>query len=506
MIEQISFKNFKGFRELKDLKIKPITILCGINSCGKSTILQNILLAKQTLESNNPGQALLLNGRFVRLGNFKNIIFEKNLKNDLIFEYIFKIDENNLKGPRNPESKISPYILKSLVSKESIGKDNVYFINYKIIFSPKSDDSSSKKYIFPILIKEISFNIETKTKKGKVIQESSVNLYSKEKNIYNMEWKRIPPKFALEIKKKGKFDSSNLPVEINFKNFFPSIIINEDSNFYDELFMEIDAINNVFENLSNILNYIFSSYSYIGPLREEPFRRYIYEEEILEIGNKGENSAHVFLLEQDKLLKDHYFYNNGSFETTDEIILSQALMSWLDIMNIKHFKLEALKDSEIMTLTLNSATSEKVRVNIADVGFGVSQVFPIILEGLRIPRRNTLLLEQPEIHLHPKLQMQMADYFITLALSKKNVIAETHSEHIINRLVRRIIEDESSSLKDLIAIYFIHQSEFNETIYEEICIDEKRGILNWPEDFFDQSANEKEQIIRAGIEKRRRGR
>jgi predicted ATPase len=172
-------------------------------------------------------------------------------------------------------------------------------------------------------------------------------------------------------------------------------------------------------------------------------------------------------------------------------------------MKITDFRAEPV--NEIIYLKLNSSSSRKTRVNIADVGFGVSQIFPILLEGLRMPRGSTLLLEQPEIHLHPNLQMQMADYFISLALSGKRVIVETHSDHIINRLVRRIVEDVNLNLKDQIAIYFIRPN-VDGAVFEEIKIDDKRGIINWPEDFFDQTALEQEKILQAGLKKRQAAR
>ena len=151
---------------------------------------------------------------------------------------------------------------------------------------------------------------------------------------------------------------------------------------------------------------------------------------------------------------------------------------------------------------MNASKFDNTRIDISQVGFGVSQMFPIVLEGLRMEKGNTLLLEQPEIHLHPNLQMQMADYFISLALSGKRVMAETHSDHIINRLVRRIVEDETLNLKDLIAIYFIKPSEHG-SVYEEINIDDTKGITNWPIDFFDQAANEQLRIMQAGLKKRK---
>jgi len=248
---------------------------------------------------------------------------------------------------------------------------------------------------------------------------------------------------------------------------------------------------------------MFFSYTYIGPLREEPSRRYIYEEEVKEIGIKGENAAYFYFVEQDNPVEDHYFYNdaNGSFALKKKIKLASAVQDWLDKMDIKNFKPKPLQ--EIIYLTLISSLSKKTRVNIADVGFGVSQIFPVILEGLRMPKGNTLLLEQPEIHLHPKMQMQMADYFISLALSGKKLIVETHSDHVVNRLVRRIVEDESGQLKDLIGICFIKPTESG-AVFEEINVDSNQGITNWPVDFFDQTATEQEKIMRAGLKKRKK--
>ena len=253
--------------------------------------------------------------------------------------------------------------------------------------------------------------------------------------------------------------------------------------------------------MRDITQAVLSSVTYVGPLREEPSRRYIYEDEVLEVGIKGENAAYIYTSEQDTVLHDHYLYDSkeSTFKLVSSIKVSDAVTHWLDLMDIKGFKPEP--SNEIIYLNLNSGSSEKTRVNIADVGFGVSQIFPIILEGIRMNKGNTLLLEQPEIHLHPNLQMQMADYFISLALSRKRLIVETHSDHIVNRLVRRIVEDERDSLSDLIAIYFIRMTDQGAE-YEEVNIDPKKGIINWPTDFFDQTATEQERILQAGLEKR----
>jgi len=703
MLEKINFKNFKSFKELKDLIIKPITIFCGTNSSGKSTILQNILLLKQSLECRNPIDNLLFNGRFVRLGNFRNIIFKKNIKEDLVFDYSFKIDKTEKKGL---------FLLKNLLSKKNrIIPEAEYFLNYKISFTLSKEKKITKAKIlivddeqtirellirllkpdyeittvcdgqeaikvlendkrfdiiltdfkmpemdgmellrrsldlipdisviimtgfgsieiateamkegacdfiekpfnfekiintiekvlkerspnslFPqsIFIKEVEYSIKT-ILKDDILSESFINISFIKENVYNIKWKFSKPISIKEIrilyenlpkssegeelrtlltiflnselrleeiirlktindiqeqnlpqtilkelknfegfninndyiqktlnemdkkihisnllKNSGLLDieeetlSGNGNAEIRFFNLLPLLEVGDSNVEINEL--PIVYINLLLSKFHNSIEKIFSSYTYIGPLREEPSRRYIYDNEILEIGNSGENAAYVFFLNQNKYIKEHYFYNkeNDCFEKHKNLKLRNILENWLNLMDIKNFKSEL--QNEIIYLTLDSNISEEVRVNIADVGFGLSQIFPIILESLRMPDSYTLILEQPEIHLHPKLQMRMADYFISLALSGKKVIVETHSDHIINRLVRRIIEDTKYNLKDLIAIYFITANEDGADI-EPIVIDDNRGIVNWPEDFFDQSASEKEKIIRAIINK-----
>ena len=106
----------------------------------------------------------------------------------------------------------------------------------------------------------------------------------------------------------------------------------------------------------------------------------------------------------------------------------------------------------------------------------------------------------PEDGLYPTLQLTLADFFICKILSNKKVIIHTHSDHIINRIVRRIVEDKSQTIKDLIGIYYF-KNENDKTSITKIDIG-PHGITNWPDGFFDQTAKEQERIILASIDKR----
>jgi predicted ATPase len=424
MLTNLTLENFKAFQKLDNLKIKPITILCGTNSCGKSSILQSILMLRQTLESKNLNQNLVLNGNLTNLGYFEDVIYKKN-----------------------KDSKVK----------------------FSLDFNEKELENKVNQALKEVKLKDV------------------IDWFGENLNLF-------------EATKVGTITFEILAYFQNKANSKFPIIINEFNLRIGEL--PIEDKSSIFLYVRKVVEDYLAQYTYIGPLRGEPEREYIYRDKEIEIGNKGENAAYLYLSEREKEIQNHFFYNAGkeAFEKTENISLKDAVNQWLTLMKIENFDAEII--NRIIYLSQNASKFDETKVGIADVGFGVSQIFPIVLEGLRMKNGGTLLLEQPEIHLHPNLQMQMADYFIALALSGKNVMAETHSDHIVNRLVRRIVEDETHKLKDLIAIYFIKPSE-NGAVYEEITIDEMKGVVNWPTDFFDQSATEQMKIMQAGLKKRK---
>ena len=497
MINKISLENFKAFKDLRNLKLKPITIITGTNSCGKSSLLQSILLMKQTIESKNISENFLLNGRFVHLGNFENIIHNKDINESVKIGISYNISKEEFNESYEGSFPLF-FIFKHLLSKSAFDTSKAkYQINYYAHI--KSLDKKTKTFIKSTTITKFNVEIKMITENGNEVTDSLFEAKLLDDDIYQCKWK-IPDSDPLSINDgKNIFKQGNEKFKIKFLNLVPT-------NFELDNPKSLDKDNDVkifFYVLNDLIKQIFHTITYIGPLREEPSRRYIYEDEIVEIGVKGENSAYIYLSELNKRLNNVYFFNEeeNKFYLKETVNLEEAVIAWNKLFNIINFKAEP--NMEVIRLQLDSSSHNNTRVNIADVGFGISQIFPIILEGLRMKSNSTLLLEQPEIHLHPKVQMQLADYFISLALSKKNLIVETHSEHIINRLVRRIIEDENNELSKLIAIYFIEPT-VEGSIIKPIEIDDVTGIIDWPENFFDQNATEQEKIILASIKKRRK--
>lgn len=132
--------------------------------------------------------------------------------------------------------------------------------------------------------------------------------------------------------------------------------------------------------------------------------------------------------------------------------------------------------------------AQLAEVKLTDVGFGVSQVLPIIVECFYVPAGSIVIFEQPELHLHPRVQSELADLFVDAIAAKEDgkprncqFIIESHSEHFLRRLQRRIAE-QALSTEDT-ALYFV-QGDPEGAKIEELKVDEFGNIQNWPEDFF----------------------
>ena len=111
-------------------------------------------------------------------------------------------------------------------------------------------------------------------------------------------------------------------------------------------------------------------------------------------------------------------------------------------------------------------------------------------------------LEQPELHLHPKVQARLGDFFLAISLLGKQNIVETHSEYLIDRFRRRIAEDPKSNFSRMVSIYFF-EYQSGHTSAQKVEINDSGAIRRWPKDFFDQSTEEAQAILNAANEKRR---
>ena len=530
MLKKIGLKNIRSFKNLKDFEFKPITVLCGTNSSGKSTILKSLLLWKQTLENLAYNKGFLLNGKYTNLGSQDNLLYNK-AKNKLIkFNFQFEYEKQPLLTRGKVEDldflRHEAYsLINRAISKKTLDSADLIKINFTLEYMINVNNKLEidiKNYILKITPVE-NISKESPPRKELNLSEDGIKETVNEMELkissiggdkIKLEWENIS--FGQSVKansvsaarlydriQKLKKGSYTFPVDyLFFENILNlSLGIHEGLIDFDDDADELTLrkIIEITDGVRILLTSYFDDISYLGPLREEPARRYIFDDQVNDIGVKGENSAFLFNYFKTKNVS-YFAYDPTKEEFVEkEETLENAAREWLDEIGILGFGSE--KSEELYRFSLRSSEFSENKVNIADVGFGVSQVVPIVIQGLLMNLGGTLILEQPEIHLHPKMQMKLADFTLSMALSGKNVILETHSEHVINRFVRRIVEDKSGELNSLIGINFIKNSA-DGSIIEKVNLSETNGMLNWPDEFFDQAAGEQQKIMNAIINKK----
>lgn len=253
-------------------------------------------------------------------------------------------------------------------------------------------------------------------------------------------------------------------------------------------------------------NFLSSRVKYLGPLRDEPRPLYPLPSstDVLDVGIKGEFTAAVVDASREvsvtHISPDDIAAANFGAEPKREPLLA-ALATWLRYMGIS----ETVETTDLGNLghKLRVTTPGVQRaVELTHVGVGVSQVLPIVVSCLLAPPGSTLVFEQPELHLHPKVQTLLADLFLSTSLTGKQCIVETHSEYMINRLRLRTAMSVDETLGDAMKIYFVRGSKEGST-FQAVNVNEYGSIADWPEGFFDESQLDAERLVRAAIEKRK---
>ena len=183
------------------------------------------------------------------------------------------------------------------------------------------------------------------------------------------------------------------------------------------------------------------------------------------------------------------------------ITVEAHVAQWLhQLQLISDFRVERISaDADIYRVRVRrSDTAEWV--HLTDVGFGVSQVLPVLVLLAYVDEGSTVLLEQPEIHLHPAVQAGLADIIIEAATVRRvQVIIESHSEHLLKRLQRRVAERTLDA--DEVALYFC-DSDRDASRISELELNMFGEIGNWPEDFFGDRFGETAAIVEAGLKQR----
>lgn len=559
MIQKISFENYKAF-EKGEIKLKPITILLGANSVGKSSIINLLLMLQQTANSSTYKSALRHHGENVSMGECENIFRYKDTSRNISIEFEFESRElrDLLKGRLFKELVLSYLHLLDRLSKEHVLRDNVWqakidqfidsvrkrdklsayedeklfrelldavswlcknvevgesrFIKYyvnEIESARNSEETIDALYrflntarsliegdIFHLFVELCYVKIGGKEKvlkiKGMRIRQGDYVILSIDFNLSkgNSAYASLSISTSLlpQGVSQGLLDKKAMQEFLQLISFDSTIFswlpfLNNQSDFFIDYWGGgYSVVTRIISNIIGVsLSSVRSSFergqmNHISPLRAHPRRFYYLDKANINIvldALDGNSLAEV--------LKENYG-------------VRERVNSWLSKFGLK-VDVSTIQDV-VHQLKIHQHSLD---LDITDVGFGISQILPIVVQGFLSFSDSLTMVEQPEIHLHPKMQADLADLFIDIVSGEvdsrkragrkrenkqKYLLIETHSEYLLKRLMRRIKEGRISS--ERVAVYFIEppkeEGDPSQVVEKEVS---HEGFFEWPKDFYE---------------------
>jgi len=454
MITRLHIENFKSWRDTGELRFAPLTGFFGSNSSGKTALTQFLLMLKQTVDSPDRSQVLDFGDErdLVALGTFADVVFRHERTRSLRWELDWRRERELV--VKNPAVDLSfaPLVrdrrveFAAEVTEKDSGRISVDSLLYRVgskCFGMRRQPEETGHYE---LHSEGSSSFEFRRTQGRA-------------------WPLPPP-----VKCYGFPDQ----VKAYYQN---AGFLSDFELAFEELFAEV---------------------FYLGPLREYPKRQYTWAgAEPADMGRRGERVIDALLASRQAGPKISRGRGRRRF-TVEEYV-----GWWLKELGLIHdFSVtEITRDSNLYQVRVRrSAASPEVL--LTDVGFGVSQILPVLVLCYYAPEASTLILEQPEIHLHPSVQAGLADVFID-AIEKRGIqiLLESHSEYLLKRLQRRIAEENGFTDED-VALYFC-STRRGESRAQPLEVDSFGNIANWPQDFFGDEMEDLAARTRAAMERKK---
>ena len=416
MITELSTQNFKSWKDTGKLQIAPLTGFFGANSSGKTSILQTLLMLKQTVERPQDWDGVIDFGddsSLVNLGSFDDLIHGHSHAGPLGISVSWKLS-------------------KKLSVKEINGMDSLSF---------------------------------------------DLSIYNQQNSVSALQFNYKVGEQNFTANWNGRDCSIRGPgIALVQESLFRCYGINSTSAANRQLF---SLLQTRFENL-------FRNIRYLGPLREYPRRNYAWQgKHSPGVGQHGEDMVTALF--------------SGRIQLR---AIEEQIPKWLQRLDlIDSYRLNPIAGTERDYEFLVKKYKDGPEVRLTDVGFGVSQVLPVLVLCYYVPEGSILILEQPEAHLHPKVQSELADLLIEVVKNRRlQIILESHSEHLLIRLMRRIAEEQISANET--AFYFCEMNEGVSEI-ERLNVDDYGNITNWPQNFFGDEMGDLAAKTKAEMKRRK---
>ena len=458
-ITEIAVQGFKSLSEESRIEIRPLTILAGANSSGKSSIMQPLLLMKQTLEAPYDPGSLLLDGNHVKFSSSDQLISLENRYNNVNFPSNGFTLQINFANP-----------LDILGFKNFFGK-NEFGLNVL---------QTSCFYKINEYIKEIAYNRDLIEKA--YIFDQIQNFQKWETHGFN------PPSSSEEIKvvieKCKGFLSLTCTMQLSSDNTPPkqhtdTLLTSEGASCFA---LPVIAERLVYENIRdiNILSNLILNIIHLPGLRGKTERNYVSSGIAKKFPGTFDNyfasMIHHWQINQDSRIEElnKYLQNLG---LTSKVTASRP------------------NDISIELQVGLSKNISDILVNIADVGRGVSQVLPVLVALLVAEPGQLVYLEEPELHLHPRAQANLAQPLIDAANRGVKVVVETHSDLLLTRIQTLVAEEAIDPAK--LILHWFSRGDDGMTKIASAELDQAGAYGDFPIDFNDVAFKEDLRYVEA---------
>jgi predicted ATPase len=437
MLTHLHIKNFKAWKDTGPIRLAPLTVLFGANSAGKSSLGHLLLALQQTARSTDRKRALHLGdaSSLIDLGTFTDCLHGHDLKQALSFEMGWTMPKAmEVRDPLQVETRYQGdrMHLGVTLTANRAQQPEVQALRYALASGANE-------------VLDVALERDEKRK---------FSLTSDHYGFKMADGRKWP------LEEPEKFYRLSDTSMARYKN----------AGFMADFALATEAM------LERI--------SYLGPLRSHPQRTYQWSGDTpASVGQMGEYTVAAILAAQGegRRLNRQVGHHTKGF--------AEFIAAWLkDLGVIQDFAVRPVAPGRKEYEVLVKSHPKAPEVKITDVGFGISQVLPALVQAFYCPPHSTVWMEQPEIHLHPQVQAELADVFISATQARENgkprdvqLIVESHSEHFLNRLQRRVAEGVVRP--EDVAVYFCRRAS-SATELEPLRLNMFGEIENWPENFF----------------------
>ena len=449
MLTRLRLENFKSWQDTGNITLRPITGFFGANSSGKSGLIHALLLLKQTADSADRGIVFNFGGAGARVdaGDFASVV-HRHVEDSVLG---ISLDWRTEK----PFKIIDTYARREIVSSDDIG--------FRVV--SRMEGAGAREQL---VVKEMSYRVGDAEFGMCRASGSRYSTFIRNLDFQFRRQRGRPYDVTAPVKCYGFPDS----VRANYQN----------AGFLADLEFALE------KKLQNVY--------YLGPLRAFPQRVYTWSGgQPFDMGEAGEAVVDALLAARQQDLKISPGYKKR------HLSLEQYVARWLKKLGLVHgFRVVPVAEGSRHFEVRVQKSPRAPEVLITDVGFGVSQILPALVLCFYVPEGSTVILEQPEIRLHPSVQAGLADVFIDAWRKRKvQVIVESHSEHLLRRLQRRVAEEALS--QDDVGLYFCKEDDGASRL-DTLEMDQFGNISNWPQDFFGDQFGEIAVMSEAALNRR----